>query len=135
MEPGGVVHALRAIAAVLVPGGIVLDLHPAPKAAVFYTEKTGRRLGAIDDRAFRATVRAVEAEVKIAIHEGVLTSMDQSSIETHERFPTKEDVLTVIPKRRGMQLTRSLEARVEHTDGPLLLEQQIRLFRFRTRQG
>ena len=55
-------NALRNIHQALVPGGILLDMHPIPPAT--RAEVRGKSLGDFDDAEFQELVRTAEARIR-----------------------------------------------------------------------
>ncbi len=119
-------HALRAIHRVLIPGGILLDIHPIPPSA--RAEVRGESLGEFDDAEFFEIVRAAEA----LLEEGDLFSRETDvEFDWLERYESGEDLLDDVKTWEGCRVPRNVAARVRRVCGPVDVWERVVLRRFR----
>ncbi|MBA2568742.1 MAG: hypothetical protein H0V11_05285 [Actinobacteria bacterium] len=119
-------HALRAIHRVLIPGGILLDIHPIPPSA--RAEVRGESLGEFDDAEFFEIVRAAEA----LLEKGDLFSRGTDvEFDWLERYESGEDLLDDVKTWEGCRVPRNVAARVRRVCGPVDVWERVVLRRFR----
>jgi hypothetical protein len=124
------VNALSRVAELLVPDGILLDLHPAsPSARVFAGEV---ELGALDEREFTARVRATERGLEEAVRLGLYAHEEERTVELRFHADSADDLLaTVGDDWEEFHVPPALEAAVRAADEPLAVREDFVLRRLR----
>jgi hypothetical protein len=129
----GVVHALREVHNVLVPGGLLVDTQPiSPRPAV---ESDGSRLGTLDMREWRATIDAVEHEVRRALDAGLFAIEEERSLVVIETFDNGPELVDSVSGWRGTKISRRLVRRAAAAPPPLTVHQEVRLRVLRAAAG
>jgi hypothetical protein len=121
------VHALRQIHQALVPGGVLLDMHPVPPST--RAEVRGESLGEFDDAEFMRIVANAEAEI-----EGGALFMRESEVEFDylERYDDPAQLLEDIREGwDGCQIPAELEQRILAAEEPVDIWERVVLRRFR----
>jgi SAM-dependent methyltransferase len=121
------VHALRQIHQALVPGGVLLDMHPVPPST--RAEVRGESLGEFDDAEFMQIVADAEAEI-----EGGALFMRESEIEFDylERYDDPAQLLEDIREGwDGCRIPAELEQRILAAEEPVDIWERVVLRRFR----
>jgi hypothetical protein len=122
------VHALRQIHQALVPGAVLLDMHPVPPST--RAEVQGRSLGDFDDAEFMQIVADAEAEIERG---GLFTRQSEVEFDYLERYDDPAQLLEDIREGwEGCLIPPELEARILETDGPVDIWERVVLRRFRT---
>jgi hypothetical protein len=129
----GVVHALRNVHEALVPGGILLDLHPVPPAE--QAEAGGRVLGRLVEDEFFATVAAVESVLEEAVADGLFEPEVESETEVLERFDGVDEFFEIVGERAGATIPRRLARRIRAAVPPVWLRERVVLRRYRASGG
>lgn len=119
-------HALRKIHRALVPGGVLLDIHPVPPAEE--VEAEGRALGRLDARGFFADV--AEAE-RLLAESGLFRLDDEIETDVVERFDGVEEAIESVAERRRMRMRPELVERVRLARPPIDLRERVVFRRFR----
>ena len=120
-------HALRQIHQALVPGGILLDLHPIPPST--RAEVQGRSLGEFDDSEFMQLV--ADGEVVLE-RSGLFTQESEVEFDYLERYDDPAEMLDDI--REDWETCRvppDLEKRILEAEGPVDIWERVVLRRFR----
>ena len=120
-------HALRQIHQALVPGGILLDMHPIPPST--RAEVRGRSLGEFDDSEFMEIVANAEADLE---RTGLYTRESEVEYDYLERYDDPAEMLEEI--REDWETCRvppDLEKRILEADGPVDIWERVVLRRFR----
>jgi SAM-dependent methyltransferase len=121
------VHALRQIHQALIPGGVLLDMHPVPPAT--RAEVQGKSLGDFDDAEFMQIVADAEAEIERG---GLFTRQSEVEFDYLERYDDPAQLLEDITEGwEGCRIPPELEARIRETDGPIDIWEHVVLRRFR----
>jgi hypothetical protein len=121
------VHALRQIHQALVPGGVLLDMHPVPPST--RAEVQGRSIGDFDDAEFMQIVADAEAEIERG---GLFTRQSEVEFDYLERYDDPAQLLEDITEGwEGCRIPSELEARIRETDGPVDIWEHVVLRRFR----
>ena len=115
-------HALERIHRTLVPGGLLLDMHPVPPPA--RAEAGGEDLGAFDEGEFFATVRATERGLEEAVRRGL-------EFDERKRFDTAEDLLEAVESWDGFAAPPNLAKRIQAARPPVFIRQRVVLRRLR----
>jgi len=125
------VNALRRIAELLVPGGILLDLHPrSPSARVFAGEV---ELGALDEREFTARVRATDRGLEEAVRLGLYAHEEERTVELRFHAESVDDLLTTVGDEwEEFDVPPPLEAAVRAAEAPLAVREEFVLRRLRS---
>jgi hypothetical protein len=122
------VHALRQIHQALVPGGVLLDMHPIPPST--RAEVQGESLGDFDDAEFMELVAAAEAKIE---HSGLFTCESELEFDYLERYDDPAQLLEDVKEGwEGCIVPPDLEARILEAEGPVDLWERVVLRRFRT---
>jgi hypothetical protein len=120
------VHALRQIHQALVPGGVLLDMHPVPPST--RAEVQGRSLGEFDDAEFMELVATAEATVD---RSGFFGRESEIEFDYLERYEDPAQMLEDIEEDwDGCQVPPDLEKRILEADGPVDIWERVVLRRF-----
>jgi SAM-dependent methyltransferase len=121
------VHALRQIHQALVPGGVLLDMHPVPPST--RAEVRGESLGEFDDAEFMELVAAGEAKIE---HSGLFTRESELEFDYLERYDEPVQLLEDIKEGwEGCRIPAELEQRILEADEPVDIWEHVVLRRFR----
>jgi hypothetical protein len=122
------VHALRRIHQALVPGGVLLDMHPVPPPT--RAEVRGESLGDFDDSEFQRIVSDAEGVLE---RSGLFEWMSELEFDYLERYEDPAQLLQDIEEEwDGCFVPPELEARIRDADGPVDIWERVVLRRFRT---
>jgi SAM-dependent methyltransferase len=121
------VHALRQIHQALVPGGVLLDMHPVPPST--RAEVRGESLGEFDDAEFMQIVANAEAEIE---RRGLFTRESEVEFDYLERYDDPAQLLEDIREGwDGCQIPAELEQRILAAEEPVDIWERVVLRRFR----
>jgi SAM-dependent methyltransferase len=121
------VHALRQIHQALVPGGVLLDMHPIPPST--RAEVQGRSLGEFEDAEFMQIVADAEAEIERG---GLFTRLSEVEFDYLERYDDPAQMLEDIREDwEGCRIPAELEQRILEADDPVDIWERVVLRRFR----
>jgi hypothetical protein len=120
------VNALRNIHAALVPGGLLVDIHPIPPAE--QAEAAGRILGRLDEREFFEIVRSSEQGLESC---GVFELEAGVERDVLERFDTAEEFFEIVGEREGTRIPARLANRIRAASPPIDLRERVVFRRFR----
>jgi SAM-dependent methyltransferase len=121
------VHALRQIHQALVPGGVLLDMHPVPPST--RAEVRGESLGEFDDAEFMELVAAGEAKIEDS---GLFTRESELEFDYLERYDDPVQLLEDIKEGwEGCRIPAELEQRILEADEPVDIWEHVVLRRFR----
>ncbi len=124
-------HALRQIHQALVPGGILLDMHPIPPST--RAEVQGMSLGEFDDSEFMQIVANAEADLE---RTGLFTQESEVEYDYLERYDDPAEMLEDI--REDWETCRvppDLEKRILDAEGPVDIWERVVLRRFSRNPG
>jgi hypothetical protein len=125
------VHALRQIHQALVPGGVLLDMHPVPPPT--RAEIRGESLGEFDDSEFMEIVAASEARIEDS---GLFTRESELEFDYLERYDDPAQLLEDIKEDwEGCRIPPELEARILEAGEPVDLWERVVLRRFTRSPG
>ena len=120
-------HALRQIHQALVPGGVLLDMHPVPPST--RAEVRGVSLGEFDDAEFMELVSAAEAKIEDS---GLFTRESELEFDYLERYDDPPQLIEDVKEDwEGCIVPPDLEARILEAGGPVDLWERVVLRRFR----
>jgi len=120
------VHALRQIHQALVPGGVLLDMHPVPPST--RAEARGESLGEFDDAEFMELVAAGEAKIEDS---GLFTRESELEFDYLERYDDPVQLLEDIKEGwEGCRIPAELEQRILEADEPVDIWEHVVLRRF-----
>jgi SAM-dependent methyltransferase len=120
------VHALRQIHQALVPGGVLLDMHPVPPST--RAEVRGESLGEFDDAEFMELVAAGEAKTEDS---GLFTPESELEFDYLERYDDPVQLLEDIKEDwEGCRIPAELEQRILEADEPVDIWEHVVLRRF-----
>ena len=120
-------HALRQIHQALVPGGVLLDMHPVPPST--RAEVRGENLGEFDDAEFMQIVVNAEAEIE---RRGLFTRESEVEFDYLERYDDPAQLLEDIREGwDGCQIPAELEQRILAAEEPVDIWERVVLRRFR----
>lgn len=122
-------NVLRRVHRTLVPGGLLLDMHPVPPSA--RAESRGVDLGAFSDREFFATVRATEAGLDQTVREGLFAAETELEFNFLERFETAEELLEAVADWQGCTVPSRLRGRIRSAAPPIDIRERVVLRRLR----
>jgi hypothetical protein len=120
------VNALRNIHAALVPGGMLVDIHPIPPAE--QAEAAGQILGRLDEREFFGLARSSEQALESC---GVFELEAGVERDVLERFDTVEEFFEIVGEREGTRIPARLASRVRAASPPIDLRERVVFRRFR----
>ena len=124
-------HALRQIHQALVPGGILLDMHPVPPST--RAEVQGTSLGEFDDAEFMQTVANAEAVIE---RSGLFTRESEVEFDYLERYDDPAQMLEDIREGwEGCRIPAELEKRILEAGGPVDIWERVVLRRFTRSRG
>jgi SAM-dependent methyltransferase len=120
------VHALRQIHQALVPGGVLLDMHPVPPST--RAEARGESFGEFDDSEFMQLVADAEGVLE---RSGLFTRESELEFDYRERYDDPAQLLEDIDEGwDGCTVPPELEARIREADGPVDIWERVVLRRF-----
>ncbi|MEX2102791.1 MAG: hypothetical protein WD805_02415 [Gaiellaceae bacterium] len=119
-------NALRNIHTALVPGGMLVDIHPIPPAE--QAEAEGRVLGRIDEREFFGIVGSSEQALESC---GVFELEAGVEHDVVERFDTVEEFFEIVGEREGTRIPARLASRVRASSPPIDLRERVAFRRLR----
>jgi hypothetical protein len=122
------VHALRRIHRGLVPGGILLDMHPVPPSA--RAEARGVSLGEFDDAEFFGTVAATEAALEETVHAGLFALETELAFDWLERFESGQELIEAASSWEGCRIPHSVADRIRRVEPPVDIWERVVLRRF-----
>jgi hypothetical protein len=121
------VHALRQIQQALVPGGVLLDMHPVPPAT--RAEVDGKSLGDFDDSEFMRVVSDAEGVLE---RSGLFEWESELEFDYLERYDDPAQLLEDIKDGwEGCSVPPELEAGIRESGGPVDVWERVVLRRFR----
>lgn len=120
-------NALRKIHEALVPGGILVDMHPVPPSA--RAEVDGRSLGEFDDAEFFEIVSATEDSLATS---GLFETEAEIQFEWLERYDSGDELLEDVESWEGCRIPRAVAARVSKAEPPVDIWERVVLRRFRS---
>ena len=120
-------HALRHVHRLVVPSGTMVDLHPVTEEHV---EVAGRRIGVIEDPAYRIDLPNAEARLDEAVAAGLYALEAETEFDVLQHFDEAEDLLEAKKERLAVQL--ELVSRIGASAPPFVLREHVVLRRFRT---
>ena len=119
-------HALRRIHEALVPGGVLLDMHPVPPST--RAEVDGWSLGDFDDSEFMRIVSDAEGVLE---RSGLFEWESELEFDYLERYDDPAQLLEDIEEEwDGCSVPPELEARIREADGPVDIWERVVLRRF-----
>lgn len=118
-------HALRKIHEALVPGGILLDMHPIPPPT--RAEVAGRSLGEFDDAEFWEIVAATEAPLEAT---DLFAFEAETEFDWLERYDSGAELLEDVKSWEGLHVPRALATRILKAKPPVDLWERVVLRRF-----
>ena len=120
-------HALRQIQQALVPGGVLLDMHPVPPAT--RAEVDGKSLGDFDDSEFMRIVSDAEGVLE---RSGLFEWESELEFDYLERYADPAQLLEDIEEEwDGCSVPPELEARIREAGAPVDIWERVVLRRFR----
>ena len=121
-------HALERIHGTLVPGGLLVDIHPVPPAE--QAEAQGRRLGRLDEDEFFGVVGDAER----ALAGCALFELDEEiERDVVERFDTIAEFFEIVGDREGVRIPASVARRVRASRPPIDLRERVVFRRYSAR--
>ena len=122
-------HALRKIHQALVPGGILLDMHPIPPST--RAEVRGETLGEFDDAEFMQLV--ADAEAKFS---GLFALDAEVEFDYLEQYDDPAELIEMVKTDwDGCNIPADLEAHILEAGSPVDLWERVVLRRFSRSQG
>jgi uncharacterized protein related to proFAR isomerase len=119
------VHALRNIHAVLTSDGLLVDtqpLSPHPPVAA-----DGADLGTLDMREWLDTIRAVDDLVAEVVDAGLYEEQHEERFVVTDTFDNGPECLETVSSWRETRVPASLVSRLEASQVPVTVEQEVRL--------
>jgi hypothetical protein len=125
------VYALRQIHQALVPGGILLDMHPVPPAT--RAEVCGKSLGEFDDAEFMQIVANAEDELE---RSGLFRRESETQFDYLERYDDAAQLIEDIKEGwEGCRVPSELERRILEANGPVDVWERVVLRWFSRNPG
>ena len=122
-------HALRKIHQALVPGGVLLDMHPIPPPT--RAEVGGRSLGEFDDAEFWEIVVATEAPLEAT---DLFAFEAEIEFDWLERYDSGAELLEDLKSWESLRVPRALATRIRKAEPPVDLWERVVLRSFRARR-
>jgi len=119
------VHALRLLHRTLVPGGLALDLQPAPADSLV--------LAGGDEREFQRRLAATAEGVEQALGEGLFAVEDEVWLDVVHRFPKAAELVAEASGWFGVRVPSAILPRLEVGHAPFEIVETCVLRRLRTR--
>jgi hypothetical protein len=119
------VHALRAIHAALVPGGLVIDTQPV--SAHPPIESDARVVGRLDMREWAEVINETDRRTDEVLAEGLFVIEHESWLTVADEYDDGEDCLSYVRNWVGTRIDADVEQRVAAERGRIRLPQEIRL--------
>ncbi|MEK6273766.1 MAG: hypothetical protein AABM30_00335 [Actinomycetota bacterium] len=113
-------NALRKIHEALVPGGVLLDMHPVPPSA--RAEVEGRSLGEFEDAAFFELVAATEDLLSTS---GLFEPEAELQFDWLERYDSGDELLKDVKSWEGCRIPRALAARIRKAEPPIDIWERV----------
>jgi SAM-dependent methyltransferase len=120
------VDALRQIHRALVPGGLLVDMHPIPPTT--RVEVRGKSLGELDDTEFMALVAATEAPLA---ETDLFAFEEEVEFDWLERFDSGEELIEAVSSWENTRVPARLAERVRELEGPVDIWERVVLRKFR----
>jgi hypothetical protein len=121
------VHALRHVHQLLVPGGMMVDLHPLTEEQV---EARGRPIGVIESPDFvAADLPNAEARLDEAVRAGLYTLEAEIEFDVLQHFDEVEELLEA--KDEHLAVQPKLARRIRAATPPLVIREHVVLRRLR----
>ena len=118
-------HALRKIKQALVPGGILLDMHPIPPST--RAEVRGESLGDFDDAEFMELVASAEAKFG-----DIFMPEAEAQFDYLERYDDPTELIELVKTDwDGCDIPPDVEARIRRAEPPVDLWERVVLRRYR----
>ena len=118
-------NALRALHAVLTPGGLVVDTQPVSTDPV--VEAEARELGTLDMREWGRTIDLIDAQFEAAYEERLFALQEERTFVVTESFGDATEALTIVSNWDGTRIPSTLEQRIARSRGSVHVHQDIRL--------
>lgn len=118
-------HALRNIHAALAPGGLLVDTQPIsarPRVAAGESD-----LGRLDMREWAATIRGVDERFAETIAGSFYELQHEERLIVTDSFDDGHECLETVNSWRDTRVPTSLLSRLEATQVPVTVEQEVRL--------
>jgi hypothetical protein len=125
VPPEGVVNALRAIHAALVPRGLVIDTQPL--SAHPPIESSSGVLGTLDMSEWAELIDEIDRRTDEAIAEGLFVIEHESRFSVADEYDDGEDCLSYVRRWMGTRIDRDVERWVAAERGRIRLPQEVRL--------
>lgn len=126
-------RALREVHRVLVAGGLLVDTQPiSPRPVV---EAGGARLGTLDMRDWRATIDAVEEQVRRVLADGLFAIEAERSLVVTETFDNGPELVEIVSGWQGTKIPPRLARAAAAAQPPLVVHQDVRLRVLRARRA
>ena len=123
-------HALRRIHEALVPGGVLLDMHPVPPST--RAEVRGESLGEFDDSEFQRLVADAESVLE---RSGLFRHESELEFDYLERYDDAAEMLNDIRDGwEGCGIPSELEQRILAAGEPVDIWEHVVLRRFRAQE-
>jgi hypothetical protein len=121
----GVVNALRAIHAALVPGGWLVDTQPvSPRPTV---ECADGPLGRLDMRDWARTIDAVDSRILAVIDDGLFALVDERSCVVVDEFDSGAEFVEVVRNWAGTRIPPAVTEPARNASPPMRVHQAVRL--------
>ena len=122
-------RALRKIHQALVPGGVLLDMHPIPPPT--RAEVGGRSLGEFDDAEFWEIVVATEAPLEAT---DLFALEGEIEFDWLERYDSGAELLEDLKSWESLRVPRALATRIRKAEPPVDLWERVVLRSYRARR-
>jgi len=126
------VNALRNVYRMLVPQGIVLDLHPVPPNARVLVE--GVDVGPVhEEEFFRRDLRPAERELRRVVRDGLFEPLAKVRFDVDSRYEDPLDLIADLDNDDWGCLSGRVRKRITAAPGAVVLREPVLLQSFRAR--
>jgi hypothetical protein len=119
------VNALRAIHAVLVPGGVVVDTQPVSSRPV--VEGAAGELGTLDMREWSELIRDIDGRVGEAAAAGLFAITHESEVTVTDDYDDGAEFVSTVSQWLGTRIPAALQRRAERERGAVQVHQRVRM--------
>jgi hypothetical protein len=108
------VYVLRQVHGALVPGGLLLDVHPLGDDFPVLAGERG--IGSVDTRKFRGILEAMDECVELTVAEGLFEDLRELRRHVVERYDNATEALEEADSWENLRLPAAVRRRLQETD-------------------
>jgi hypothetical protein len=108
------VYVLRQVHGALVPGGLLLDVHPLGDDFPVLAGERG--IGFVDTRKFRGILEAMDECVELTVAEGLFEDLRELRRHVVERYDNATEALEEADSWENLRLPAAVRRRLQETD-------------------